>query len=135
MFKKILNAIINPAAEKNSNKNEAAPGSEQMIVRPYTSQDNEEISKLLTNFDTATLMVHIATLEKVVVNLVAKVEMQSGVIVRQSEILRDMHGSLEEILNLLETATSSPQASTSSVASHQKREDAPIAQIKKTNLN
>ena len=98
MFKKILNAIINSPVEENSNKIEAAPDSEQMIVRPYTPQDNEEISKLLTNFDTATLMTHIITLEKVVVNLASKVEMQSELLCTQSSFIKDMHSTLEEVL-------------------------------------
>lgn len=133
MFKKILNAIVNPTVEENSTKNKTQPNIEPAIIKPYTSQDSEEITKLLTNFDNATLMTHITMLEKVLVNLTQRVEAQSNVIVRQSEILRDMHGSLEEILNLLENASSN-SASNSSVQ-HKTREEAPVAHIKKNGLN
>lgn len=113
---------------------EAAAKNKPSVVKPYTSQDNEEITKLLTNFDNVTLMTHITTLEKVVVKLTTKVEVQSGVIVRQSEILRDMHGSLEEILHLLETATSTETAS-KPITAQLSREDVSSVQNKKTNLN
>jgi hypothetical protein len=128
MLKKFILSFLEQleAAAKNT-KNEPS------IIKPYTSQDNEEITKLLTNFDNATLMTHITTLEKVVVKLTTKVEVQSGVIVRQSEILRDMHGSLEEILHLLETATSAETAS-KPIATQLSREDSSL-QNKKTNLN
>lgn len=135
MFKKILNAIVNPIAEENSTKDKSQSNNEPAIIRPYTSQDSEEITKLLTNFDNATIMTHIMMLEKVVVNLVAKNEIQSNVIVRQSEILRDMHGSLEEILHLLESASSSSTSSNTSSVQHKTREEAPVAHNKKSGLN
>ena len=128
-----MNAIINLSAEENSTKETPNGYHKKTTIYPYSAQDNEEISKLLTNFDTATLMTHITTLEKVVINLATKVEVQSGVIVRQSEILRDMHGSLEEILHLLETATSAETAS-KPIATQLSREDSSL-QNKKTNLN
>lgn len=133
MFKKILNAIVNPIAEENSTKNKIQPNTEQAIIKPYTSQNNEEITKLLTNFDNVTIMTHIMMLEKVVVNLVAKNEIQSNVILKQSEILKDMHGSLEEILYIIDVASSS--ASSNSSVQHKVSEDVLATHNKKNGLN
>ena len=130
MFKKLLNAIVNPISVEITKKNQApANENSETVVRPYTPQDNEEITRLLTNFDNVSLMNHIITLEKVVVNLSSKIEIQSGVIVKQSEILRDMHASLEEILFLFEAAASKPMPLTAG------NEDNVIEHSKKTDLN
>jgi len=132
MFKKIIATILNKT-EEGTKKIEApsiiVPGK----VRPYAPQDNEEITKLLTNFDNAALMAHITTLEKVVANLCAKVEIQSGVIARQSEILKEFHTTIEELIQVIDVATSNSKQSRS--VSPINREETLSVHNKKNGLN
>lgn len=132
MIKKILNVIVNPTAEENSTNNKTQPNTEPTIIKPYTSQDSEEIIKLLTNFDNETLVTHITVLEKIVIGLSQRMEIQSEVICRQSEILRDMHASIEEMIYAIDIATTNTSQRDTVPSTH---EDPIITHNKKNSLN
>ena len=75
--------------------------SETKIVT--VNEGSEELTKRLKEFDNQALQNKIGTLEKVVTFLAQKIEVQSEVIRRQSDAIKQMHLAVEEIAHVFET--------------------------------
>jgi hypothetical protein len=66
-------------------------------------EGSEELTRRLQEFDNQALQNKIGMLEKVVTFLAQKIEVQSEVIRRQSDAIKQMHLTLEEIAHVFET--------------------------------
>lgn len=67
------------------------------------NEGSEELTRRLKEFDNQALQNQIKMLEKVVNFLAQKIEVQSEVIRRQSDAIKQIHLTLEEIANVFET--------------------------------
>jgi biotin-(acetyl-CoA carboxylase) ligase len=63
----------------------------------------ENLEERLKEFENEALQNRIKTLEKAVVFLSQKIEVQTEVIRRQGEALKDIHTTIEEIANIFDT--------------------------------
>ena len=66
------------------------------------NEDSEELTRRLKEFDNQALQDKIGMLEKVMTFLAQKIEVQSEVIRRQSDAIKQMHLAVEEIANVFE---------------------------------
>lgn len=64
---------------------------------------SDMFNEKLKEFENENLLAKIALLEKVVSFLTQKIEIQSEVLRRQSEAIKDIHVTIEEIANFFET--------------------------------
>jgi len=83
------------------------------------AESSEELTNRLREFDNQALMKKVEVLEKVMTFLANKIEVQSEVIRRQSEAIRDIHTTIEEIASVFEAA----QKAVDMNAAHQHDED------------
>lgn len=67
------------------------------------ADSSEDLTKRLKEFDNQALQNKINMLEKVMTFLAQKIEVQSEVIRRQSDAIKQMHLTLEEIAHVFET--------------------------------
>lgn len=75
--------------------------SETKIVT--VNEGSEELTRRLKEFDNQALQNKIGMLEKVVTFLAQKIEVQSEVIRRQSDAIKQMHLAVEEIANVFDS--------------------------------
>jgi hypothetical protein len=68
------------------------------------TEDSEELANRLKEFDNQTLIKKVEVLERALTFLAKKIEVQSEVIRRQSDAVRDIHITIEEIANVFEAA-------------------------------
>lgn len=91
------------------------------------NKGSEELTNRLKEFDNQALLKKVEVLEKALTFLANKIEVQSEVIRRQSEAIRDIHTTVEEIANVFEAAQKVVNMNTS----HQHDEDDEDDEIKK----
>ncbi len=83
------------------------------------NKGSEELTNRLKEFDNQALLKKVEVLEKALTFLANKIEVQSEVIRRQSEAIKDIHTTIEEIANVFEAAQKTVDVNTS----HQLDED------------